>query len=68
MLVTLQNHLICSPEPALELANKYIQEEDLKLITLQGSPQGVSLLLLPPGMLLLRSAKKTSPAICRKIS
>jgi len=47
--VSLQTHLTCFPEPVLELENKFIQEGDLKLITLQGAvpPQEVYLLLLP---------------------
>ena len=46
MLVGLQTYLICSPESVLELANKFIQEGDLKLITLQSVPQRMSLFLL----------------------
>ena len=34
MLVSLQTYLICFSELALELANKLIQEGDLKLIAL----------------------------------
>jgi len=44
MLVSFQTHLTCSLKPVLKLANKYIQERDLKLIVLQDAPQGVSLL------------------------
>ena len=50
MLVSLQNHLICSPEPVLELENEFIQEGDFKLIILQSTSQEVSLLLLSPEM------------------
>jgi len=35
MLVSLQTYLIYSPELVLELVNECIQEEDLKLVTLQ---------------------------------
>lgn len=52
MLVSLQTHLICSPEPVLELANEFIG--DFKLIVLQGTLQEVSLLLLPPEMSFLK--------------
>ena len=45
MLVGLQTYLICSPESVLELTNKFIQEGDLKLITLQSVPQRISLFL-----------------------
>ena len=38
MLVSLQTHLTCSPEPVLELVNKYIQEKNLKLVILQDIP------------------------------
>ena len=31
MLVSLETHLTCFPELVLELANKFIQEGDLKL-------------------------------------
>ena len=54
MLVTLQTYLTCSLEQVLKLANEYIQEGDLKLIALQGTPQEVFLLLLPPEISLLR--------------
>ena len=54
MLVSLQNYLICSPEPFLELVNDFIQEKDLKLVTLQDASQGVSLLFIPPEISLLR--------------
>jgi len=47
MLVSLQTYLIYSPELVLELVNECIQEEDLKLVTLQGTFQGVSLLFVP---------------------
>ena len=55
MLVGLQTYLICSPESVLELANKFIQEGDLKLITLQSAPQKMSLSLLLLGMLFQKS-------------
>jgi len=48
MLVSLQTYLIYSPELVLELVNECIQEEDLKLVTLQGTSQGVPLLFVPP--------------------
>ena len=54
MLVSLQTYLICSPEPFLELVNNFIQEKDLKLITLQDTPQEVSLLFIPLEISLLR--------------
>ena len=37
MLVSLQTHPTCFPEPVLELANKFIQERELKLIIFQGA-------------------------------
>jgi len=54
--MSLQTHLICFLEPVLKLVNKYIQERDLKIITLQDTPQEVSLFILSQGMFLLRFA------------
>ena len=54
MLVSLWTLLTFSSEPVLELVNKFIPEEGLKLVILQGVLPEVSLLFLPQETLPLR--------------